>query len=110
MNDVDQYVSVEEDGRVLADARLTQNAAGGTQATMHVESGQLPQSTRARLVDAVIDSPTVQPGSRLHVTMPAGDGEILDRVKERCDDVESRGAGTSCLVDATVPAADAKRG
>ena len=110
MNDVEQYVSVEEDGRLLADARLTPDTAGGVQATMHVESGQLPQRTRARLVDAVLDSHSVEPGSRLHVTMPAGDGEILDRVKERCDDVESRGAGTSCLVDATVPSADASVG
>jgi hypothetical protein len=31
------------------------------------------------------------------VTLPAGDGEILDRLRERCDDLQTRSAGASCL-------------
>jgi phage shock protein A len=33
-------------------------------------------------------------------TMPLGDTEMLDRVRERCDDVEARAAGATKLVEA----------
>jgi hypothetical protein len=36
------------------------------------------------------------------VTLPAGDGEILDRLRERCDDLQTRSAGASCLATGTL--------
>jgi hypothetical protein len=32
--------------------------------------------------------------------MPLGDTEMIDRVRERCDDVEARAAGATKLVEA----------
>jgi hypothetical protein len=67
---------------------------------MHVESGHLPGGTRTRLVDAVLKHPRVDEADRLLATMPLGDTEMLDRVRERCDDVEPRAAGATKLVNA----------
>jgi hypothetical protein len=33
-------------------------------------------------------------------TMPIGDTEMIDRVRERCDDVAARAAGATKLVEA----------
>ena len=55
---------------------------------------------RARLVDAVLDDPEVSSASHLAASMPTGDTELLDRVRERADTVEVRAAGATKLVDA----------
>ena len=67
---------------------------------LHVESGHLPVGTRSRLVDAVLNDPDVDHADRLLATMPIGDTEMLARVRERCDDVEARAAGSTKLVEA----------
>ena len=48
--------------------------------------------------------PQTQDSNRLEATLPLGDAESLDRLRERCDDVQVRPAGASCLVDAALPA------
>ena len=64
-------------------------------ADLHVEAGHLPAGTRTRLVNAVLDQPAAAPGAQLDVTLLAGDAEILHRLRERCDDVDTRAAGAS---------------
>ena len=97
-----ERLTVEEDGRVLAEATLHADPEqGSVRADLHVEAGHLPVGTRTRLVDAVLDQSAA--GSHLDATLPAGDGEILDRLRERCDDVQARAAGSSTLARATVP-------
>ena len=101
-----QHITVEEDGRVLAAATVDSDAEQqSVHADLHVEAGHLPAGTRTRLVDAVLDQSTA-PGTHLDATLPAGDGEILDRLRERCDDVQARFAGASTLATATVPGTD----
>ncbi len=73
---------------------------GLVHSTMHVESGQLPVGTRRRLVDAVLDHPRVGGAERLLVTMPIGDTEMLDRVRERCEVVVTRAVGSTKIVEA----------
>ncbi len=58
---------------------------------------------RADLVDAVVDLPEVQASSRLEATIPLGDGETLDRIRERTEETTSRAAGSTALVDASLP-------
>ena len=40
----------------------------------------------------------------LHVALPLGDTELLQRVRQRCTTGEPRAAGVSCLIDAELPA------
>ena len=103
MSENAQHVAIEEDGRVLAEATLRREANQKTvHADLHVEAGHLPVGTRARLVDAVLDQPAAEAGTRLEATLPAGDGEILGRLRERCDDLEARSAGASTLASGDV--------
>src|SRR3712207_6546574 len=100
------HLTVEGDGRVVAEATVRSQAQHrALHAHLHVEPGHLPVGTRSRLVDAVLDQADVSPGTRLDVTLPAGDAEILDRLRERCDNVQTRPAGASCLATGTVPQA-----
>ena len=98
MSSTPQHITVTDDGQILAEATIrTATHRPSVHADLHVEAGHLPVGTRTRLVDAVLDSAAAGPGSHLQVTLPAGDGEILDRLRERCDDLQIRSAGASCL-------------
>jgi hypothetical protein len=94
-------IEIEDDGRTLATADLhPADGTGVLHSDLHAESGPLPAGTRARLVDAVLDSPDASEADHLRATMPLGDTEMLERVRERCDDVEARAAGATKIVDA----------
>ena len=94
-------VHIEDGGRLLAAADIqAPDDDGVAHSALHVESGQLPGGTRARLVDAVLDSPEVDQAERLLAAMPAGDTEMLDRVRERGDVVDVRATGATKLVEA----------
>jgi len=94
-----QYLILTQDGQILAKATIrSATHRPSVHADLHVEAGHLPVGTRTRLVDAVLDMTAGKPGTHLQVTLPAGDGEILDRLRERCEDLEIRSAGASCLV------------
>jgi hypothetical protein len=94
-------IQIEADGRTLASAEVhPTDEPGLVHSDLHVESGHLPAGTRTRLVDAVLEHPEVEEADRLLATMPLGDTEMLDRVRERCDDVDARAAGATKLVQA----------
>jgi len=97
-------ITVEDDHQVLAQATGHSDPEHhAVHADLHVEAGHLPVGTRTRLVDAVLDQPTAAPGTRLQLTLPAGDGEILNRLRERCHNVETRVAGSTCLATGAFP-------
>lgn len=94
-------ILIQEDGRTVASAEVHPTREPGlVHSDLHVESGQLPGGTRTRLVDAVLEHPQVDGAERLVATMPLGDTEMLARVRERCDAVETRAAGSTKLVEA----------
>ena len=96
-------IHIEMDGHTVATAEVhSTDVAGTVQTDMHVESGPLPAGARTRLVDAVLAHPDVDHADRLLATMPLGDVEMLQRVRERCDDVEAHAAGATKLVEARV--------
>jgi len=46
----------------------------------------------------------VQASARMEATIPRGDGESLDRLRERTEDAVTRPAGSTTLLDANIPA------
>ena len=48
-------------------------------------------------------SPEVQASTRLEATIPLGDGELLERLRERTTDAVTRPAGSTALLDANIP-------
>jgi len=98
-----QYITLTDANQILPDATVrSATHRPAIHADLHVEAGHLPVGTRTRLVDAVLDLTAAEPGTHLQVTLPAGDGEILERLRERCDDLQTRSAGASCLATGTV--------
>jgi hypothetical protein len=99
-----RHVEVAEDGQVVAFAlveALEDRAV--VRAALYARAGHLPAGTRSRLVDAVLELPEITQGRRLEATLPIGDAESLERLRERCEQVQTRAAGASCLLDASLP-------
>jgi hypothetical protein len=92
-----------DDGRTLAVAHIDVVTADLVRASLHVAPGHLPAGTRTRLVDAVFDDPQVRSRRQVQVTLPLGDTEILDRLRERGLLATFRAAGSTCLVEADLP-------
>jgi FAD/FMN-containing dehydrogenase len=92
-----------DDGSTLAVATLDFLGPDVARVSLHVSPGHLPSGTRTRLVDAVFDDPDVRSRRRLQVTLPMGDIEILDRLRERGVLTAFRAAGSTSLVEADLP-------
>ena len=75
-------------------------------ASLRAGAGHAPVGARARLVDALLDRRRTRRRRRLEATLPLGDVEALERLRERCPDLRARPAGSTCLVDARLPDTD----
>jgi hypothetical protein len=100
-----RHVEIKDGDQTVAAAEVTtsQEADGTAQASLHAASGHIAPGSRASLVDAVMDLPEVQASAQLKATVPLGDGESLERLRERTDDTAARPAGSTALVDAKIP-------
>ncbi len=105
--DTPRHIEIKDGDQTVADAEVTTpSGAGGTARTsLHAASGHVAPGRRANLVDAVMDLPEVQASARLEATIPLGDGESLERLRERTEDTVAHPAGSTALVDASIPPA-----
>ena len=103
--DKSHHVEVTDGDQTVAAAEVTtpDNAEGTVRASLLPSSGHTPPGSRASLVDAVMDLPEVQASSRLEATIPLGDADSLERLRERTEDTVTRPAGSTVLVDADIP-------
>ena len=108
-HDLRQRVEVSDDDRTVATAEVTTSeGSGGTaRVSLRAEPGHITPGRRASLVDAVLGLPEVQESARLEAAFRLGDGESLHRLQERCEDVSTRQAGWSALLDANLPSSRA---
>lgn len=105
--DKSRHVEVKDGDQTVAAAEVTtlEHAEGTVRTSLLPSSGHTPPGSRASLVDAVMDLPEVQASSRLEATVPLGDAESLERLRERTDETVTRSAGSTALVDADIPPA-----
>ncbi len=98
-------VEIKDGDQTVAAAEVTtlENAGGTVRTSLFPSSGHTPPGSRASLVDAVLDLPEVQASSRLEATVPLGDAESLERLRERTEEAVTRPAGSTALVDADRP-------
>jgi hypothetical protein len=103
--DRSRHVEVGDDGQPTAAAEVTTSAGadGTVRASLHAPAGHVTPGSRASLVDAVMDLPEVQASSRMEATVPLGDGESLERLRERTEGSVTRPAGSTTLLDAKIP-------
>ncbi len=102
-------VEIRDGDETVAAADVSRRPGGTARASLHAASGHVAPGHRADLVDAVVDSPEVQESSRLEATIPLGDTETLDRLRERTEETTSQAAGSTALVDASVPGSTSSR-
>jgi hypothetical protein len=102
--DTSRHIEIDDGDETLAAEVAASSEAGGTARTsLHAASGHVAPGRRANLVDAVMDLPEVQSSARLEATLPRGDGESLERLRQRTTDTVTRPAGSTTLVDAEIP-------
>ena len=106
-SDKHRHVEIRDGDQTVASADVTtkKEPEATAQASLRAASGHIAPGTRASLVDTVMDLPEVQESTRLEAAIPLGDSESLGRLRERCDDVTTRAAGASALLDADIPPA-----
>ena len=104
--DEPRHVEVKIGEQTIAVAEVTCcGPPGGTVRTsLYPISGHIPPGSRAGLVDSVMDLPEVRASARLEATVPLGDAEALQRLRERTRDAVTRPAGSTALVDADIRA------
>ena len=97
----------DEADRTVAEAEVTTalGPEGTVRTSMHADP-YVPSGTRASLVDAVMDLPQVQASARLEASVPLGDAESLERLRERTDESSTHPAGSTALLDANIRPSD----
>jgi hypothetical protein len=100
-----RHVELKDGDRTVAAADVTtaHGAEGTVRTSLYPPSGHTAPGSRTSLVDAVMDSPEVQSSTRLEATIPLGDGESLERLRQRTQDATTRPAGSTALFDANIP-------
>ena len=100
-----RHVEVRDGDQIVAAAEVTtaKGPVGTARTSLHAMSTDVPAGYRANLADAVMDLPEVQASTRLEATIPLGDGEMLERLRQRTPDAVTRPAGSTALLDANIP-------
>jgi hypothetical protein len=98
-----RHVEIRNGGQVVAAAEVTMPAAGTARTSLHAAAGHVAPGPRADLVDAVMNLPEVRASQRLEATVPLGDVEFLERLRERTTGAVTRPAGSTLLLDAAIP-------
>jgi hypothetical protein len=103
--DASRHVEVKVGDQTVAAAEVTtaEGGEGTARTSLHAVSGHIAPGSRASLVDAVMDLPEVRASTRLEATVPLGDGEALERLRQRTQDAVTRPAGLTALFDANIP-------
>ena len=103
--DTSRHIEIRDGDRTIAAAKVMtcEEAAGIARVWLHAAPGHVRPGRRASLVDAVMDLPEVQASARLEATVPLGDTELLERLRQRTYDAVTRPAGCTALVDAAIP-------
>lgn len=107
MNDPDmpRHIEIRDGDQTTAVAEVVtcQEAARTARVWLHAVPGHVTPGRRASLVDAVMDLPEVRASARLEATVPLGDTELLERLRQRTHSAVTRPAGCTALLDAEIP-------
>jgi hypothetical protein len=97
-----RHVEVKDGDLTVATAEVT-IVTGTARTFLRATPGHVRPGCRRNLVDAVMDLPEVRASTRLEATIPLGDAEFLERLRERTVGAVTRAAGSTALLDAIIP-------
>ena len=114
MNDPEtsRHVEVRDDDdrtAAVAEVSTAKGPQGTVRTSMYAKSEHVRPGDRAALVDEVMGLPEVKASDRVEATVPYGDAESVERLRERTDDAVLRAAGGTTLLDAKVPPDSGRR-
>lgn len=90
---------MEEDGKVLGQASVSPpDEHGEARVQVQMASGHLPAGTRRKVTDAVHDTLAKDQTQHLTATVPIGDAELVEGLRDRLDDPELRAAGSTSII------------
>ena len=94
-------IHAHTDGRVRADVRRD-----GPEVIVRFTTpgGHASSAAQAELVDSLFALPQVNESSHIRATLPLGESEIILRLAQRCSSLQTRAAGTTCILDGDVAA------
>ena len=96
-------ISVDDGGEVLAQATVTTpEGTGAAHAEVSMAPGHLPVGTRQRVADAVHEAVVADHASHLTASVPQGDAELVDGIRDRLSDVHVRAAGATSIIEGDV--------
>jgi hypothetical protein len=101
-----RHVEVKDDNdqtAAVAAVSAESGPEGTVRTSIYAKGEHVRPGDRANLVDQVMDLPEVRAADRLEATVPFGDAESVERLRERTEDAELRAAGATTLLDANVP-------
>jgi hypothetical protein len=103
--DTPRHIQIRDGDHTIATAKVMtrQETAGIARVWLQAAPGHVTPGRRASLVDAVMDLPEVQASARLEATVPLGDTELLERLRQRTHAAVTRPAGCTALLDADIP-------
>jgi hypothetical protein len=95
----------DDDDRTAAVAEVTtaRGPEGTVRTSIYAKNEHVRPGDRATLVDEVMGLPEVKASDRMEATVPYGDAESVERLREHTDDAVLRAAGGTTLLDASLP-------
>jgi hypothetical protein len=104
--DTPRQVEIKDDDdhtAAVAEVTTASGPEGTVRTSMYAKREHVRPGDRAALVDEVMDLPEVKESNRVEATVPYGDAESVERLRERTDDAALRAAGGTTLLDANLP-------
>jgi hypothetical protein len=104
--DPPRHIEIRDGDHTIAagEVMTCEEAARTARVWLHAAPGHVTPGKRASLVDAVMDLPEVQASARLEATVPLGDTELPEHLRQRTHDAVTRPAGCAARADADIPA------
>ena len=101
----DRHVSIKAHGETLVEATISPpDGDGEARVDVHTESGHLPAGARQRMADAIHEVVTEDEASRISATVPMGDAELAEGIRDHLTDVELRAAGATSIIEGAIDA------
>ena len=99
----DKHVSITAGGEILAEATISApDGEGEALVNVHMASGHLPVGARRRMADAIHEAVTEDRADRITATVPLGDAELVEGIRDHLDDVELHAAGATSIIQGDV--------
>lgn len=99
----EKQISLENDGQVVAQATVSVSEdTHDAWAQVNVAAGHVPPGTRRKMADAVHEAVVEDQAQHLTATVPLGDAELVQGLREHLEYAQLRAAGATSIIEGQV--------